>query len=72
MPIMPSGAKPPTPLARAILSLLFLIIVFVTLWVPLYNRVDPVVFGIPFFYWFQVSWIVVTAAVTVVAYRRNL
>jgi len=71
MPIMPAGAKP-TPRARAIFSLLFLVIVFVTLWVPLYNRVDPVVFGIPFFYWFQVSWIVVTAVVTVVAYRRNL
>jgi uncharacterized membrane protein len=71
MPIMPTGAKP-TRLARAILSLLFLVIVVVTLWVPLYNRVDPVVFGIPFFYWFQVSWIVVTAVVTVVAYRRNL
>jgi hypothetical protein len=22
-------------------------------WAPLYNRVEPEIFGIPFFYWFQ-------------------
>ena len=38
------------------------------LWVPLYNRVDPVVFGIPFFYWFQFAWIIVTAIITALAY----
>jgi uncharacterized membrane protein len=62
----------PTPLARAVLGILFLVIVVVTLWVPFYNRVEPVVFGIPFFYWFQVVWIVITAFVTVAAYRRKL
>ena len=23
------------------------------LWVPIFNRVDPTLFGIPFFYWYQ-------------------
>lgn len=27
------------------------------LWVPFYNRIEPTLFGIPFFYWFQMAWI---------------
>jgi len=26
-------------------------------WVPSYNRVDPTLLGIPFFYWWQTAWI---------------
>ena len=69
---MPSDARRPTPLTRAVVSALFLVIVVVTLWVPLYNRAEPALFGVPFFYWFQVTWIVVTAIVTVIAYRLRL
>lgn len=29
-----------------------------TLWVPLYARLEPTLFGIPFFYWYQIAWIV--------------
>ena len=25
--------------------------------VPTYNRIDPQLFGIPFFYWWQMAWI---------------
>jgi len=28
---------------------------------PLYNRVDPQVFGVPFFYWFQLVLVPVSA-----------
>jgi hypothetical protein len=62
----------PTPFARGLIYSLFLVIVVVTLWVPFYNRVEPSWHGIPFFYWFQMAWIVVTAAVTVLAYRLKL
>jgi hypothetical protein len=27
------------------------------LWVPSYNSVAPELFGIPFFYWYQMVWI---------------
>jgi hypothetical protein len=27
------------------------------LWVPFYNRALPALFGIPFFYWYQIAWI---------------
>ncbi|HET6725683.1 MAG TPA: DUF3311 domain-containing protein [Gammaproteobacteria bacterium] len=42
------------------------------LWAPLYNRVEPSVFGIPFFYWFQFCWIIVTAVATALAYKARL
>ncbi len=30
-------------------------------WVPYYNRTDPALAGIPFFYWYQLLWIVIGA-----------
>jgi hypothetical protein len=33
----------------------------VALWVPLYNTETPALFGIPFFYWFQLVLIPVSA-----------
>jgi hypothetical protein len=26
-------------------------------WVPSYNRISPELFGLPFFYWWQMAWI---------------
>lgn len=42
------------------------------MWVPFYNRIEPRVFGIPFFYWFQFVWIIATALVTAAAYKAKL
>jgi len=50
----------------------FLIGCVVSLWVPLYNRIDPALAGIPFFYWFQIAWIVVIALATALAYRLRV
>jgi hypothetical protein len=38
------------------------------LWVPSYNRVDPALFGIPFFYWWQTLWIAGAALVILPVY----
>src|SRR5262245_54737052 len=44
--------------------LLLLLIPFVALlWVPLYNRLDPKLFGIPFFYWYQFVWVILTSLI---------
>lgn len=41
---------------------LLLVLPFVgTLIPPLYNRAGPPVAGLPFFYWYQLAWVVVTA-----------
>ena len=53
---------------------LLLIIQFVgVLWVPFYNSVEPSWSGIPFFYWYQLLWVVVTSillGIVVIATRR--
>ena len=42
------------------------------LWVALYNRMEPSLFGIPFFYWYQFVWIMVTAVITALAYLSKV
>ena len=41
--------------------LLLLIPCVIALWVPLFNSVGPELFGIPFFYWFQLLLVPVSA-----------
>jgi Protein of unknown function (DUF3311) len=38
---------------KTVLILLILVPILINLYVPLYNRQDPTLDGIPFFYWFQ-------------------
>jgi len=46
-----------------------LIIPFIALlWPPFYNFRDPVFMGIPFFYWYQLLWIIITAIITALVY----
>jgi hypothetical protein len=41
--------------------ILLLVPCVLALWVPLYNSIPPVLFGIPFFYWFQLVLVPVSA-----------
>lgn len=36
--------------------------------VPLYNRINPQWGGVPFFYWYQLLWVVLTAVLLGVVY----
>ena len=38
---------------------------------PIYNSEDPTVIGIPFFYWYQLLWVLISVAVTAVVYRKT-
>jgi hypothetical protein len=40
-------------------------------WVPFYNSIEPRLFGIPFFYWWQILWIVGTALAIVPVYLHQ-
>lgn len=46
------------------IKLLLLITFFLTLWVPLFNRTGPTLFGFPFFYWYQIFAVFVSSAIT--------
>ncbi len=69
---MPVSSRRPGAFVRAFIYVLFAVVTFVALWVPIYNRPEPALAGIPFFYWFQLAWIVVGAVATAVAYRAKL
>jgi hypothetical protein len=46
-----------------------LIILFIALlYPPFYNFRTPEFIGIPFFYWYQLMWIIITAIITAVLY----
>jgi len=40
-----------------------------TLIPSIYNRTDPTLDGIPFFYWYQMAWIPLSAVCTLIVYR---
>ena len=41
------------------------------LWVPFYNSSEPALFGFPFFYWYQLLWVPITALLTFVVWRSE-
>lgn len=57
---------------RSWLLLLLLVPFIVTLWPPFYNFAQPELIGIPFFYWFQLLWVLITAALMAILYALEL
>jgi len=65
MSTTPGRSMPPSTHSRW--WLLLLLIPFVALlWVPFYNRIDPVLFSIPFFYWYQFLWVFLTSLIIII------
>ncbi|MGO9675575.1 MAG: DUF3311 domain-containing protein [Methylocella sp.] len=50
--------------------LLLLIPYIGLLWVPFYNHLAPDLFGFPFFYWYQLLFVPITALLTYLVYRQ--
>jgi len=48
--------------------LLFLVQFVAVLWPPFYNKAEPALLGVPFFYWYQLTCIVVAAVMTAIIY----
>jgi hypothetical protein len=38
------------------------------LWPPFFNRLEPSWIGLPFFYWYQLLWIIIGAVLTAIVY----
>jgi hypothetical protein len=48
---------------------LLLVIQFVAvLWPPFYNKAEPALIGMPFFYWYQLAMVIVGAVLTAIVY----
>ena len=48
--------------------LLFVVQVLAVLWLPFFNRVEPTWIGMPFFYWYQLLWVIIGAALTAIVH----
>ncbi len=53
---------------RYLPRLLLIIPFLVVLWVPFYNSIEPELGGIPFFYWYQLAWILLGALIVLIVY----
>ncbi|GAB3007752.1 DUF3311 domain-containing protein [Streptomyces pseudoechinosporeus] len=62
--------KPPvvTPV-RVVIALCLFAPFVAMLWVGSYAKVDPAFIGIPFFYWYQMLWVLISTALTMIAYQ---
>ncbi|MEU3556845.1 DUF3311 domain-containing protein [Streptomyces fragilis] len=59
------GTVTPT---RVVIALCLLAPFVAMLWVGSYAKVEPTFIGIPFFYWYQMAWVLISTALTMVAY----
>jgi hypothetical protein len=48
--------------------LLFILQFIAVLWPPFYNRAEPSWIGLPFFYWYQLLWVIISAVITAFIY----
>ena len=64
----PAKAKRAAGLIAYWPRLLFIIPVVLVMWVPFYNRTEPSLGGVPFFYWYQLAWVLIGAALVLVVY----
>ncbi|GAA3045759.1 membrane protein implicated in regulation of membrane protease activity [Streptomyces olivoverticillatus] len=65
----PEGNRKPVVTIPLVVAGVCLAIPFAAmLWVGSYSRVEPAFIGIPFFYWYQMLWVVISTLLTVVAY----
>jgi len=48
--------------------LLFVLQVIGVIWPPFYNMAEPSFIGLPFFYWYQLGFVIVGAVLTAIVY----
>ena len=69
----PEQGVPPTDKGKMVLAgVLLAIPIIVLLWVPHYAKVEPELFGFPFFFWYQFLWVFLCSGLTYAAYRLTL
>ncbi|MFI9270444.1 DUF3311 domain-containing protein [Kitasatospora sp. NPDC052896] len=67
-PQAPPDALPALTPARVVAGVSLAVPVVALLWVSSYARLTPRLLGVPFFYWYQILWIPVSAVFTTTAY----
>ncbi|WP_055585488.1 DUF3311 domain-containing protein [Peterkaempfera griseoplana] len=64
----PPGRLPIVTPVRVVAAICLLAPFVATLWVSSYAKTGPELGGVPFFYWYQLLWVPISAALTITAY----
>ncbi|WP_405998597.1 DUF3311 domain-containing protein [Streptomyces sp. NBC_00829] len=70
-PEAPQAPEPKQPVitpVRVIIALCLFAPFVAMLWVSSYAKTEPAFAGIPFFYWYQMLWVLISTALTMIAY----
>ena len=68
-PEAPEAKQPVVTPVRVIIALCLFAPFVAMLWVGSYAKVDPTFIGMPFFYWYQMLWVLISTALTVIAHK---
>ncbi|WP_411071964.1 DUF3311 domain-containing protein [Streptomyces sp. cmx-4-25] len=63
------GKQPTITPVRVVIALCLVAPFVAMLWVGSYAKVEPLFAGVPFFYWYQMLWVLVSTALTMIAYK---
>ncbi|HZG04465.1 MAG TPA: DUF3311 domain-containing protein [Streptomyces sp.] len=66
-PENPGSQSVVTP-ARVVIGLCLFAPFVALLWVDSYAKTEPTLAGMPFFYWYQMLWVLISAGLTAIAY----
>jgi FtsH-binding integral membrane protein len=64
----PPPSRPQVTPSRAIAGVCLIIPFVAMLWVGSFTRKSPAFIGIPFFYWYQMAWVLGSTVLTSIAY----
>jgi hypothetical protein len=65
----PHGGRPILSPLRVVAAVCIVAPFVAMLWIPSYNKTNPTLLGFPFFYWYQLLWVVITALLMAVAFQ---
>ncbi|WP_405660948.1 DUF3311 domain-containing protein [Streptomyces sp. RK9] len=69
VPVAPEVRQPVVTPVRVVIALCLVAPFVAMLWVSSYAKADPTFIGIPFFYWYQMLWVLISTALTMIAYQ---
>jgi uncharacterized membrane protein len=65
----PESQSPAITPIRVVIGLCLFVPFVALLWVSSYSRIEPTFIGMPFFYWYQMMWVLLSAVLTTTAYK---
>ncbi|MEV5977304.1 DUF3311 domain-containing protein [Streptomyces sp. NPDC052114] len=65
----PEVNRPVVTPVRVVIAVCLVAPFVAMLWVSSYARIEPTFIGIPFFYWYQMLWVLISTVLTMIAYK---